>query len=137
MVLIPKIPFFPSRKGANRYLTVRKKDGSEITHATHAVMTCFLALSTKNAIWNLIQRFPVTSKERTELLPKMERGNARAVESGMFSVSLIWTCESTLLKNTPATHNLTTKQNPSFSVSSPIPIDHPLPTNKPINFFEF
>lgn len=50
-------------------------------------MTCFLALSTKNAIRNLIQRFPVTSKERTELLPKMERGNARALESGMFSVS--------------------------------------------------
>ncbi|XP_010136293.1 PREDICTED: probable ATP-dependent RNA helicase YTHDC2 [Buceros rhinoceros silvestris] len=68
-------------KGANRYLTVRKKDGSELTHATRAVMTCFLALSTKNAIRNLIQRFPVTSKEQTELLPKMERGSARAVES--------------------------------------------------------
>ncbi|KFO90874.1 putative ATP-dependent RNA helicase YTHDC2, partial [Buceros rhinoceros silvestris] len=66
---------------ANRYLTVRKKDGSELTHATRAVMTCFLALSTKNAIRNLIQRFPVTSKEQTELLPKMERGSARAVES--------------------------------------------------------
>ncbi|XP_072716463.1 3'-5' RNA helicase YTHDC2 [Ciconia boyciana] len=65
-------------KGANRYLTVRKKDGSDLTHA---VMTCCLAPSTKNAVRSLIQRFPVTNKERTELLPKTERGNACAVES--------------------------------------------------------
>ncbi|XP_074992779.1 3'-5' RNA helicase YTHDC2 isoform X3 [Calonectris borealis] len=65
-------------KGANRYLTVRKKDGSELTHA---VMTCCLAPSTKHAVRSLIQRFPVTNKERTELLPKTERGNACAVES--------------------------------------------------------
>ncbi|XP_009997103.1 PREDICTED: probable ATP-dependent RNA helicase YTHDC2, partial [Chaetura pelagica] len=71
-------------KGANRYLTVRKKDGSELTHA---VMTCCLAPSTKHAIRSLIQRFPVTSKERTELLPKTERGNARAVESENREVS--------------------------------------------------
>ncbi|XP_010166880.1 3'-5' RNA helicase YTHDC2, partial [Antrostomus carolinensis] len=65
-------------KGANRYLTVRKKDGSELTHA---VMTCCLTPSTKHAVQSLIQRFPVTNKERTELLPKTERGNACAVES--------------------------------------------------------
>ncbi|XP_068278683.1 3'-5' RNA helicase YTHDC2 isoform X2 [Nyctibius grandis] len=65
-------------KGASRYLTVRKKDGSEVTHA---VMTCCLAPSTKHAVRSLIQRFPVTNKERTELLPKTERGNACAVES--------------------------------------------------------
>ncbi|PKU47310.1 hypothetical protein llap_2409 [Limosa lapponica baueri] len=65
-------------KGANRYLTVRKKDGSELTHA---VMTCCLAPSTKHAVRSLIQRFPVTNKERTELLPKTERGSACAVES--------------------------------------------------------
>ncbi|KAM6329092.1 3'-5' RNA helicase YTHDC2 isoform 1-T1 [Alca torda] len=65
-------------KGANRYLTVRKKDGSELTHA---VMTCCLAPSTKHAVRSLIQRFPVTNKERTELLPKTERGNSCAVES--------------------------------------------------------
>ncbi|XP_054041564.1 3'-5' RNA helicase YTHDC2 isoform X2 [Rissa tridactyla] len=65
-------------KGANRYLTVRKKDGSELTRA---VMTCCLAPSTKHAIRSLIQRFPVTNKERTELLPKTERGNSCAVES--------------------------------------------------------
>ncbi|XP_061875352.1 3'-5' RNA helicase YTHDC2 isoform X2 [Colius striatus] len=65
-------------KGASRYLTVRKKDGSELTHS---VMACYLALSTKHAIRSLIQRFPVTNKERTDLLPKTERGNAFAVES--------------------------------------------------------
>ncbi|GAB0205463.1 3'-5' RNA helicase YTHDC2 [Grus japonensis] len=65
-------------KGANRYLTVRKKDGSELTHA---VMTCCLAPSTKHTVRSLIQRFPVTNKERTELLPKTERGNTYAVES--------------------------------------------------------
>ncbi|KAM9167671.1 3'-5' RNA helicase YTHDC2 isoform 2-T2 [Mergus octosetaceus] len=65
-------------KGSNRYLTVRKKDGSEVIHA---VMTCCLVPMTKHAIQRLIQRFPVTSKERTELLPKTERGNAFAVEA--------------------------------------------------------
>ncbi|XP_074669561.1 3'-5' RNA helicase YTHDC2 isoform X2 [Strix aluco] len=64
-------------KGANRYLTVRKKNGSELTHA---VMTCCLAPSTKHAIRSLIWTFPVTNKERTELLPKTERGNACAIE---------------------------------------------------------
>uniref|UniRef100_A0A8C9NPJ3 3'-5' RNA helicase YTHDC2 n=1 Tax=Serinus canaria TaxID=9135 RepID=A0A8C9NPJ3_SERCA len=64
-------------KGANRYLTVRKKDVSE----AHTVMTCDLALRTKHAIRSLIQSFPVTHKERTELLPRTERGHACAVES--------------------------------------------------------
>ncbi|XP_009982820.1 PREDICTED: probable ATP-dependent RNA helicase YTHDC2 [Tauraco erythrolophus] len=44
-------------------------------------MTCCLAPSTKRAIRSLIQRFPVTNKEQTDLLPKTERGNAYAVES--------------------------------------------------------
>ncbi|RMB97066.1 hypothetical protein DUI87_26349 [Hirundo rustica rustica] len=65
-------------KGANRYLTVRKKDGSELRHA---VMTCALAPGTKHVVSTLIRNFPVTNKERTELLPKTERGNACAVGS--------------------------------------------------------
>ncbi|MBZ3868958.1 putative ATP-dependent RNA helicase YTHDC2 [Sciurus carolinensis] len=65
-------------KGANRYLTVKKKDGSE---TAHAMMTCNLTHNTKHAIRSLIQRFPVTNKERTELLPKTERGNVFAVEA--------------------------------------------------------
>ncbi|XP_063151405.1 3'-5' RNA helicase YTHDC2 isoform X3 [Candoia aspera] len=65
-------------KGANRYLTVKKKDGSELAHT---VMTCNLIPNTKHAIRSLVQRFPVTNKERTELLPKTERGNVFAVEA--------------------------------------------------------
>ncbi|KAM4878739.1 3'-5' RNA helicase YTHDC2-like isoform 2-T2 [Sylvia borin] len=65
-------------KGANRYLTVRKKDGSELKHA---VMTCALTPGTKHAVHSLIRSFPVTNRERTELLPKTERINACAVES--------------------------------------------------------
>ncbi|XP_017662846.1 PREDICTED: probable ATP-dependent RNA helicase YTHDC2 [Lepidothrix coronata] len=65
-------------KGANRYLTVRKKDGSELKRA---VMTCALTPVAKHAVCTLIRNFPVTNKERTELLPKTERGNACAVES--------------------------------------------------------
>ncbi|XP_027566041.1 3'-5' RNA helicase YTHDC2 isoform X1 [Pipra filicauda] len=65
-------------KGANRYLTVRKKDGSELKRA---VMTCALTPVTKHAVCTLIRNFPVTNKERTELLPKTERGSACAVES--------------------------------------------------------
>ncbi|KAM3937213.1 3'-5' RNA helicase YTHDC2 isoform 2-T2 [Leptodactylus fuscus] len=65
-------------KGANRYLTIRKKDGSE---ACRARMICCLIQISKHTIRNLIQRFPVTNKERTELLPKTERGNVNAVET--------------------------------------------------------
>ncbi|XP_061480215.1 3'-5' RNA helicase YTHDC2 isoform X1 [Rhineura floridana] len=65
-------------KGASRYLTVKKKDGSELAHT---VMTCNLIPNTKCAIRSLVQRFPVTNKERTELLPKTERGNVFAVEA--------------------------------------------------------
>ncbi|XP_063820212.1 3'-5' RNA helicase YTHDC2 [Pseudophryne corroboree] len=65
-------------KGTNRYLTIRKKDGSE---AASALMSCCLTHNTKQAMRSLIQRFPVTNKERTELLPKTERGNVFAVEA--------------------------------------------------------
>lgn len=71
------------RKGANRYLTVKKKDGSELAHT---VMTCNLIPNTKHAIRSLVQRFPVTNKERTELQPKTERGNVFAVEAGRLNI---------------------------------------------------
>ncbi|XP_027508299.1 3'-5' RNA helicase YTHDC2 isoform X2 [Corapipo altera] len=44
-------------------------------------MTCALTPVTKHAVCTLIRNFPVTNKERTELLPKTERGNVCAVES--------------------------------------------------------
>ncbi|XP_062370044.1 3'-5' RNA helicase YTHDC2-like isoform X3 [Cinclus cinclus] len=43
-------------------------------------MTCALTPGTKRIVRTLIQNFPVTNKEQTELLPKTERGNAYAVE---------------------------------------------------------
>ncbi|XP_072216626.1 3'-5' RNA helicase YTHDC2 isoform X2 [Excalfactoria chinensis] len=65
-------------KGLNRYLTVRKKNGSEVTPAE---MTCCFTTRTKQAVHSLIHRFPLTHKERIELLPKTRRGNAFAVET--------------------------------------------------------
>lgn len=62
---------------------MKKKDGSELAHT---VMTCNLIPNTKHAIRSLVQRFPVTNKERTELLPKTERGNVFAVEAGALSI---------------------------------------------------
>ncbi|KAM4050942.1 3'-5' RNA helicase YTHDC2 isoform 2-T5 [Anomaloglossus baeobatrachus] len=65
-------------KGTNRFLTIRKKDGSE---GCRAHMSCCLVQTTRHAMRSLFQRFPVTNKERTELLPKTERGNISALEA--------------------------------------------------------
>ncbi|CAJ0958131.1 unnamed protein product [Ranitomeya imitator] len=65
-------------KGYNRFLTVRKKDGSE---GLRAHMTCYLTETTRHAMRSLFQRFPVTNKERTDLLPKTERGNVFLLEA--------------------------------------------------------
>ncbi|XP_073533333.1 3'-5' RNA helicase YTHDC2 isoform X2 [Phyllobates terribilis] len=65
-------------KGFNRCLTVRKKDGSE---GLRAHMSCCLIQTTRRAMRNLFQRFPVTIKERTDLLPKTERGNVFSLET--------------------------------------------------------
>lgn len=68
---------------------MKKRDGSE---TAHAMMTCNLTHHTKHAVRSLIQRFPVTNKERTELLPKTERGNVFAVEAGMYFLGSILIC---------------------------------------------
>ncbi|XP_043915095.1 3'-5' RNA helicase YTHDC2 [Protopterus annectens] len=65
-------------KGANRFLTLKKKDGSELPHTA---MTCSFTQNTKQTIRSLIQRFPVTNKERIDLLPKTERGAGLTVEA--------------------------------------------------------
>ncbi|KAG8456301.1 hypothetical protein GDO86_002185 [Hymenochirus boettgeri] len=65
-------------KGPNRYLTLRKKDGSEFANA---LMSCSLAQNSKQTMRSLIQRFPLTNKERAELLPKTEQGNMAAAEA--------------------------------------------------------
>ncbi|MGH0190282.1 UNVERIFIED_CONTAM: hypothetical protein FKN15_044184 [Acipenser sinensis] len=66
-------------KGTTRFLTVKKKDGSE---AAHSVMNFNLSHNTKHVVRSLLQRFPVTYKERTDLLPKTERGSSLALEAG-------------------------------------------------------
>ncbi|XP_073532332.1 3'-5' RNA helicase YTHDC2-like isoform X2 [Phyllobates terribilis] len=65
-------------KGFNRFLTVWKKDGSE---GLRAHMSCCLIKTTRHTMRNLFQRFPVTIKERTDLLPKTERGNVFSLET--------------------------------------------------------
>ncbi|RXN23652.1 putative ATP-dependent RNA helicase YTHDC2 isoform X1 [Labeo rohita] len=57
-------------KGSSRYLTVRKKDGTE---ASRSIMTCNLSHNSKHMVQSLLQRFPITSKERGELQPRTER----------------------------------------------------------------
>ncbi|XP_018417993.1 PREDICTED: probable ATP-dependent RNA helicase YTHDC2 [Nanorana parkeri] len=65
-------------KATNRYLTIRKKDGSD---AIGTLMACCLTYNTKHILRGLIQRFPITNKEKTELLPKTERSNVFAIEA--------------------------------------------------------
>ncbi|KAM9330935.1 3'-5' RNA helicase YTHDC2 [Gastrophryne carolinensis] len=65
-------------KGSTRYLTIRKKNGGE---ASSTLMTCCLTSNTKHSMRSLIQRFPITNKERTELLPKTERSNVFSLEA--------------------------------------------------------
>lgn len=74
---------FLSRKGTNRYLTIRKKDGGD---TNGALMTCCLTHNTKHIMRDLVQRFPISNKEKTELLPKTERSNVFAVEAGALPV---------------------------------------------------
>uniref|UniRef100_T1JES8 RNA helicase n=1 Tax=Strigamia maritima TaxID=126957 RepID=T1JES8_STRMM len=57
-------------KGANRFLTVYKKEGSTIVQADAVFQ---LARVSRQHIISLLQRFPVTNKERQELLPLTER----------------------------------------------------------------
>ncbi|KAL2100516.1 hypothetical protein ACEWY4_004910 [Coilia grayii] len=66
-------------KGSNRFLTIRKKDGSE---SAHSIMTYSLTPGSKQVVRNLLQRFPLTSKEITDLLPRTERGMSVAMEAG-------------------------------------------------------
>ncbi|XP_042579270.1 LOW QUALITY PROTEIN: 3'-5' RNA helicase YTHDC2-like [Cyprinus carpio] len=57
-------------KGSSRCLTVRKKDGTE---ASRSIMTFNLSHNSKHMVQSLLQRFPITNKERSELQPRTER----------------------------------------------------------------
>ncbi|XP_063065850.1 3'-5' RNA helicase YTHDC2 [Engraulis encrasicolus] len=66
-------------KGSSRFLTLRKKDGSE---AATSLMTFSLTPGSRQVIRNLLQRFPMTSKEVSDLLPRTERGPLLPLEAG-------------------------------------------------------
>uniref|UniRef100_W5KNU3 RNA helicase n=1 Tax=Astyanax mexicanus TaxID=7994 RepID=W5KNU3_ASTMX len=66
-------------KGSNRFLTIWKKDGSE---AAQSIMTFSFTANSKHVARNLLQRFPITSKERTDLLPRTDRGLSLSLDTG-------------------------------------------------------
>ena len=65
--------FFFYRKGANRFLTVTKPDG---TNTVRATAIFHLVRNSRHQVHTLLQRFPVTNKERQELLPRTDRSQA-------------------------------------------------------------
>ncbi|XP_056099939.1 3'-5' RNA helicase YTHDC2 [Rhinichthys klamathensis goyatoka] len=66
-------------KGSSRCLTVRKKDGTE---SARSVMTCGLTHNSKHMVQSLLQRFPITNKERSELQPRTERAVLASPDTG-------------------------------------------------------
>ncbi|XP_060769254.1 3'-5' RNA helicase YTHDC2 isoform X2 [Neoarius graeffei] len=64
-------------KGIHRFLTIWKKDRPE---SAQSIMTFSLTHNSKHVVQNLLQRFPITSKERTDLLQHTERGLAVSPE---------------------------------------------------------
>lgn len=70
------ITFF--RQGSSRFLTVYKKEGSTIVQAD-AVFE--LGHTSQRHTLSLLQRFPVTPRERQELLPPTERDRSYGQES--------------------------------------------------------
>lgn len=67
------------RKGPNRFLTIRKKDGSEKRQPT---MPLILSHNSLYFIRSLLQRFPVSNKERTDMQPNNKSGMSAAAEHG-------------------------------------------------------
>ncbi|KAI4886479.1 hypothetical protein NFI96_011911 [Prochilodus magdalenae] len=66
-------------KGLHRFLTISKKDGSE---GAKSIMTFNFTANSKHVVRSLLQRFPVSNKERTDLLPRTERGLSVSLEAG-------------------------------------------------------
>ena len=60
---------FMYRKGQTRYITVYKKESSTLIQRDAVFQ---LSHNSRQNILNLVQRFPVTTKERQDLLPLTE-----------------------------------------------------------------
>lgn len=65
-----KLNIFFNSKGANRFLTVYKREGSTIVQADAVIK---LQKASKQSISNLLQAFPINHKECQDLLPPIER----------------------------------------------------------------
>ncbi|KAM9338343.1 3'-5' RNA helicase YTHDC2 [Symphorus nematophorus] len=65
-------------KGSDRFLTIRKKDGSDKPQPTMPLTPSHNSLY---FIRNLLQRFPVSSKERIDLQPNNKSGMSVSAES--------------------------------------------------------
>ena len=68
---VKDILMYVFRKSANRYVTVSKKDSSIISEEATAFS---LMKNTRSQIMNMMQKFPLTSKEKQDLQPRTERG---------------------------------------------------------------
>lgn len=66
------------RKGASRYLILSKKDGTLSSNSKGVHFE--IIRNSKGQIGNLLQRFPLSSKERLELMPNMDKNQ---VNEGM------------------------------------------------------
>lgn len=71
-------------KGGNRYLTIRKKDGSEKPQPTMPLSLCH---NTLGLIDHLLRRFPTTNKERTDLLLNTNSSMSVAAEADRYRAS--------------------------------------------------
>lgn len=74
----------------HRFLTIWKKDRPE---SSQSIMTFNLTHNSKHVVRNLLQRFPITSKERTDLLLHTERGLAVSPEAAgkhLFNILLLF-----------------------------------------------
>ncbi|XP_064618810.1 3'-5' RNA helicase YTHDC2-like [Lineus longissimus] len=67
-------------KGAGRYITVSKKDGSQIVQASASFQ---LARNSRHQVHTLMQRYPLTNKERMDLMPRTERGQGDSVSKDL------------------------------------------------------
>lgn len=66
------------RKSNNRVLTISKK---ELNQTQASASSLKIIRNSRQQIFNLLQRFPLTAKERQELMPQMERNQAFDSES--------------------------------------------------------
>ncbi|XP_074107182.1 3'-5' RNA helicase YTHDC2 isoform X1 [Cotesia typhae] len=92
-------------KGANRFLTVYKREGSTIIQSDPVLK---IQKTSKQGIFNLIQKFPINSKERQDLLPPTER--ERTVDNEVFPVIVNAKAMGRLNNSIPQVPQLRTNQ---------------------------